>query len=144
MSVSILAFFAFMALATSAAGDERVSASWYGDELRGNKTASGERFDPNGRTVAHKSLPFGTCLACAQCNEEVEAMTATRGTIILSLALTTVAWAQEPRLLAPAICALAGNIRHKPERHMIMPAVSRNVVMTCRCGTLGCCQCELS
>jgi rare lipoprotein A len=63
MSVAILAFFAFMALATSAAGYERVSASWYGDELRGNKTASGERFDPNGRTVAHKSLPFGTCLA---------------------------------------------------------------------------------
>jgi peptidoglycan lytic transglycosylase len=51
-----------MALTTSAAGEERVSASWYGNELRGNKTASGELFNPNGRTVAHRTLPFGTCL----------------------------------------------------------------------------------
>jgi rare lipoprotein A len=62
MSVALLVFFAFMALATSAVGEEQVSASWYGDELRGKRTASGELFDPNGRTVAHRGLPFGTCL----------------------------------------------------------------------------------
>ena len=32
-------------------------ASWYGS---GHRTASGERFNPNGMTAAHRSLPFGT------------------------------------------------------------------------------------
>jgi len=35
-------------------------ASWYGEELAGNLTASGERFDPNGITVAHRTLPLGS------------------------------------------------------------------------------------
>ena len=35
-------------------------ASWYGKELRGNPTASGEPFRPSRRTAAHKTLPFGT------------------------------------------------------------------------------------
>ena len=39
-----------------------VRATWYGNELRGHRTASGEAFNPGGITVAHKSLPFGTCL----------------------------------------------------------------------------------
>jgi rare lipoprotein A (peptidoglycan hydrolase) len=37
-------------------------ASWYGREFNGRKTASGERFDMNGLTAAHKTLPFGTML----------------------------------------------------------------------------------
>ncbi len=41
-------------------------ASWYGRELRGEPTASGERFRPSRRTAAHRSLPFGTRLkVCA-------------------------------------------------------------------------------
>ena len=35
-------------------------ASYYGDELAGNRTASGERFDPDKLTGAHRSLPFGS------------------------------------------------------------------------------------
>ena len=38
-------------------------ASWYGgngDGFAGRKTANGETFDPNKRTAAHKTLPFGT------------------------------------------------------------------------------------
>jgi rare lipoprotein A len=35
-------------------------ASYYGDELAGNRTASGERFDPGQLTAAHRSLPFGS------------------------------------------------------------------------------------
>lgn len=35
-------------------------ASWYGDELAGRPTASGERFAPGGLTAAHRLLPFGT------------------------------------------------------------------------------------
>lgn len=35
-------------------------ASWYGRELRGNPTASGEPFRPSRRTAAHRTLPLGT------------------------------------------------------------------------------------
>ncbi len=42
-----------------------VRATWYGDELRGRRTASGEVFNPDGLTAAHRSLPFGTCLMVA-------------------------------------------------------------------------------
>jgi len=34
--------------------------SWYGGKFHGRKTASGERYDKNELTAAHKSLPFGT------------------------------------------------------------------------------------
>ncbi len=34
--------------------------SYYGDEFKGKRTASGEIFDPNKYTAAHQSLPFGT------------------------------------------------------------------------------------
>jgi rare lipoprotein A len=37
-------------------------ASYYGHELAGNRTASGERFNPNALTAAHRSLPLGTKL----------------------------------------------------------------------------------
>jgi rare lipoprotein A len=37
-----------------------VKASWYGPGLRGRKTASGERFDPNQMTAASKTLPIGS------------------------------------------------------------------------------------
>jgi rare lipoprotein A len=43
-------------------GGSQVRATWYGDELRGRRTASGEVFNPEGYTAAHRSLPFGTCL----------------------------------------------------------------------------------
>ncbi len=35
-------------------------ASWYGPGFQGRKTASGERFNTNDLTAAHRSLPFGT------------------------------------------------------------------------------------
>jgi len=35
-------------------------ASWYGDQFHGKKTASGDKYDMNEYTAAHKSLPFGT------------------------------------------------------------------------------------
>lgn len=33
-------------------------AAWYGEEANGNTTAIGERFDPNGLTAAHPTLPI--------------------------------------------------------------------------------------
>ena len=49
-------------IATPSFADQVVRATWYGNELRGHRTASGETFNPGGMTTAHKSLPFGTCL----------------------------------------------------------------------------------
>ncbi len=38
----------------------RGMASYYGYDGCGNSTASGQRFNPEGMTAAHRSLPFGT------------------------------------------------------------------------------------
>ena len=36
------------------------TASWYGREFAGRRTASGEIFRPQDLTAAHRTLPFGT------------------------------------------------------------------------------------
>src|SRR5262245_51785618 len=56
--------FILIIFSTPAFADQPV-ATWYGHEYAGNRTASGERFNPNGLTAAHRSLPFGTCLRVA-------------------------------------------------------------------------------
>lgn len=38
----------------------RGKASWYGPGFQGKRTASGERFDMNALTAAHRTLAFGT------------------------------------------------------------------------------------
>jgi rare lipoprotein A len=64
-NINIYLFFAiFVAELTiinsiAVAKNNSVVASWY---QAGRKTASGQRFDPNGNTVAHRTLPFGTKL----------------------------------------------------------------------------------
>lgn len=40
--------------------EEEGLASWYGKEYHGQPTSSGERFDMNALTAAHRTLPFGT------------------------------------------------------------------------------------
>lgn len=40
--------------------NKELTASWYGPEYHNKPTASGERFDMNKNTLAHKTLPFGT------------------------------------------------------------------------------------
>ena len=39
---------------------QRGGASWYGPGFQGRRTASGERYDMNAMTAAHRTLPFGT------------------------------------------------------------------------------------
>lgn len=57
------AFAALMAVAsTSAYAQSTGHTSYYGKELAGRKTASGERFNPGGLTAAHRTLAFGTRL----------------------------------------------------------------------------------
>jgi rare lipoprotein A len=46
--------------ATPAPATESGKVAYYGRKFAGHKTASGERYNPNAMTMAHKSLPFGT------------------------------------------------------------------------------------
>jgi rare lipoprotein A len=39
---------------------ERGKAAYYADSLQGNETASGEPYDKNAMTAAHRTAPFGT------------------------------------------------------------------------------------
>ena len=41
---------------------ETGTAVWYGKELQGKKTVSGEVFDRNGLSAAHRTLPLGTVI----------------------------------------------------------------------------------
>ena len=54
--VQILLLFAAAAVSAAETG----YASWYGGKFQGRQTASGEIFDTNQLTAAHKTLPFGT------------------------------------------------------------------------------------
>ena len=51
---------AFTAAHAKDAEAEPLVSSWYGSELEGSPTASGEPYRPDGRTAAHRSLPLGT------------------------------------------------------------------------------------
>ena len=42
------------------AGGSSGVASWYGGKFHGRKTASGETYNQNAMTAAHRTLPFGT------------------------------------------------------------------------------------
>ena len=44
--------------------------AYYGRKFAGRKTASGERFDPNALTMAHKTLPFGTMVRVTNPNNK--------------------------------------------------------------------------
>lgn len=45
-------------------------ASWYGRNHHGKRTASGERFNQNSLTAAHRTLPFGTELRVTNLSNE--------------------------------------------------------------------------
>jgi len=55
----IISAYLFLNLLTGFSFEEGL-ASWYGGKFNGRKTASGEIFDTNKFTAAHRSLPFGT------------------------------------------------------------------------------------
>lgn len=61
VALMVIGFIAGVWMTTPARGEV---ASWYGgkDKLHGRRTASGERFDQNAMTAAHRSLAFGTRL----------------------------------------------------------------------------------
>jgi rare lipoprotein A len=49
--------------ATEARSGQRGVATWYGPGFAGKRTASGERFNPQAMTAAHRTLAFGTRVA---------------------------------------------------------------------------------
>ena len=49
-----------LAVPTVSVADEEGAASYYADSLQGNATASGEPYDRDAMTAAHRSLAFGT------------------------------------------------------------------------------------
>jgi rare lipoprotein A len=61
-----------------------VVASWYGPEFQGKPTSSGETFDMNAFTCAHKEFPFGTRLKVTNTsnNKSVECIVNDRGPFI--------------------------------------------------------------
>ncbi|BDS15344.1 septal ring lytic transglycosylase RlpA family protein [Aureispira anguillae] len=58
--VQILALVIVSTQMVLAAPIEKGLASYYDDSFHGRKTASGEKYDKNKLTAAHKTLPFGT------------------------------------------------------------------------------------
>ena len=60
-------------------GGQTMLASYYGRELEGWPMASGEPFDADAYTAAHKRLPFGTELEVAYAGESVRVTVTDRG-----------------------------------------------------------------
>ena len=54
----------------------------YGDGLAGQLTASGEVFDPDAMTVAHRELPFGTLVEFRHADRTVLARVNDRGPFV--------------------------------------------------------------
>ena len=57
---SALVFWGSPAAADSAMPAQVGHASWYGEDFASRLTASGQRFDPQKLTGAHRTLPFGS------------------------------------------------------------------------------------
>jgi rare lipoprotein A len=75
---AILATLFFCLLLTTA---HAKAASYYGSES-GHHTASGERFDPNAMTAAHRTLPFGTLVRVTYRGRSVVVRINDRGPVV--------------------------------------------------------------
>ena len=67
-----------------AGAEETGAASWYGHPYHGRRTASGEVYDMNDLTAAHRSLPLGTRLMVTNLDtgQAVEVRVNDRGPLI--------------------------------------------------------------
>jgi rare lipoprotein A len=70
---------AFLVISDGYAETKAGLASYYGAELAGQPTASGEPFNPYGFTAAHKTLPLGTELVVSYGGRSVEVVVNDRG-----------------------------------------------------------------
>lgn len=60
--LTILVLVLGIVTSSAAEASNKVKASWYGPGFHGRKTASGEIFNKNSYTAAHRTYPFGTKL----------------------------------------------------------------------------------
>lgn len=58
------------------------TASWYGNQFHGRKTASGERFNQHAMTAAHRTLAFGTLVRVTHKGKSVVVRINDRGPFI--------------------------------------------------------------
>lgn len=58
--IKLLTVVSILATTPAIAHDQCGGASWYGPGFHGRTTASGQRFNENAMTAAHKTLAFGT------------------------------------------------------------------------------------
>jgi peptidoglycan lytic transglycosylase len=70
---------AFLVISDGYAQTQTGLASYYGPELAGQPTASGEPFNPYGFTAAHRTLPLGTKLIVSYGGRSVEVTVNDRG-----------------------------------------------------------------
>jgi rare lipoprotein A len=70
---------AFLVISDGYAQTKTGLASYYGPELAGQPTASGEPFNPYGFTAAHRTLPLGTKLIVSYGGRSVEVTVNDRG-----------------------------------------------------------------
>ena len=56
------------------AGTEEGAASYYADSLSGNPTTSGEPYDKNALTAAHRTLPFDTMVKVTNLDNDKSAV----------------------------------------------------------------------
>jgi rare lipoprotein A len=85
----------------------KMMTSYYGRELQGRPMASGEPFDADALTAAHKSLPFGTKLGVAYGDEYVRVTVTDRGPYVAGRDLDlSLAAAQEIGLTGPGEAAV--------------------------------------
>lgn len=83
-SIKIFLSAAFSILAFSLMAQEYGMASYYADQYHGKKTASGELYDKNKMTCAHKSLLFGSIVRVTRLdnNKSIEVRVNDRGPYI--------------------------------------------------------------
>lgn len=59
-NIAIISALMIGALTTNAAVAQTGTASWYGNQFHGKRTASGSIYNQWGMTAAHRKLPFGS------------------------------------------------------------------------------------
>ena len=67
---SLIALLAGCSTTGGTGASETGKASWYGAQHHGKRTASGERFDQNALTAAHRELPFGSQVRVTNLNND--------------------------------------------------------------------------
>jgi rare lipoprotein A len=77
-------------------------ATWY---MHGSRTANGEKFNPDGMTAAHKTLPFGTMLRLTHRDKTVIVRINDRGPFIKGRDIDLARGAAKA-LHCPGVCRL--------------------------------------